>query len=114
MSESLPLYSNEKPGFQTHHENLQPKGQCFKRRLLVALTLAGVLTTSLIFLREISIAAWQPGRTQSRGSTQQGIKGFTANDFFKHVKRAAGDQYLLGVGKADITGQALSSFVHGL
>jgi hypothetical protein len=104
-AEALPVFEDEKHGhepLQCHTPQRNPS-RAKKTLVIVALFLAAV--SAVVLTNRATSPYWHQVQRQ-QDDTQQQHRQDTAQGFIKHVKRAAGDRYLLGVGKADITGYA--------
>lgn len=74
------------------------------RRSRTFLAFIVALFSLIVVLGVVAVQTWAPAsshRVQQHGDEKQAA---TEADLHDHLSRATGDQYLLGVGKADITG----------
>lgn len=103
----LPISHQEKSLIHVKSGDRQSRTQSRARRLLAIIVLACVAIASVCFWNISTLGRLKDLTFVTTFRTHDGNTE-ADRSFVKHTKRAVGDRYLLGVGKADITGYGMS------
>lgn len=104
-AEALPVFEDKKHGHEPLRCHTPQRKPSRAKKTLAVLALFLAAVSALVLTNRVTSAYWHQVQRQ-QDDTQQQHRQDSAQGFIKHVKRVAGDRYLLGVGKADITGYA--------